>query len=207
MERIPLVYTFSRFWLKLGLRLWNRYQAIGGEHVPAQGGIIIASNHASFLDPPIIGCGMMHRYVHFLTRDSLFQNRLGRWWATNVGVVFIDRTRGDLAAFKAALAVLNSGGVLCLFPEGTRTLNGELQSPKAGIGFLIVKASVPVVPAYIEGSFAAFSKGAKWLKPHRITVRYGQPILPGEFQGLGAGKAAYQNTAALVMKRIAALRS
>lgn len=206
MEKIPLVYRFSRFCFWLGLKLWNRYQAIGRENVPSQGGIIIASNHASYLDPPLVGCALTHRYVRFLARDSLFQNRLGQWWARNVGVVFIDRTKGDLAAFKAALAVLKAGGALCLFPEGTRTLDGELQPPKAGIGFLIMKAEVPVVPAYIEGSFTAFSKGAGWIKPSRITVLYGRPISPEEFQRLGSDKTVYYKAAALVMEKIATLR-
>ncbi|MDO9541035.1 MAG: lysophospholipid acyltransferase family protein [Kiritimatiellia bacterium] len=206
MEKIPFIYNFSRFWLWVGLRIWNRYRASGKENVPAQGGIIIASNHASYLDPPLLGCALKHRYVRFLARDSLFQNRLGQWWANKVGVVFIDRNRGDLAAFKAALTILKAGGALCLFPEGTRTLDGNLQSPKAGIGFLIVKSAVPVVPAYIEGSFAAFSKGAGRIRPAKITVRYGQPISPEEFQRLGSDKTAYHKAAALVMEKIAALR-
>jgi len=207
MEKIPFVYKFSRFWLWLGLKIWNRFQATGNAHVPSQGGIIIASNHASYLDPPLIGCALNDRYVRFLARDSLFQNKLGQWWANNVGVVFIDRNRGDLAAFKAALAVLKAGGALCLFPEGTRTLDGKLQPPKAGIGFLILKSAVPVVPAYIEGSFEAFSKGAGRIRPAKIIVRYGRPISPEEFQRLGSDKTAYREAAELVMEKIAALSS
>ena len=106
MEKIPFVYAFSRFLFLTGLRIWNRYRAIGGDHVPSAGGLIVASNHASFMDPPIVGCGMMHRHVHFMARNSLFQNRFGSWWARNVGVVSVDRNRGDIAAFKVALAVL-----------------------------------------------------------------------------------------------------
>lgn len=206
MEKIPFIYSFSRFCLWLGLKIWNRYQAIGAGYVPTQGGVIIASNHASYLDPPIAGCALTSRYVRFLARNSLFRNRLGDWWARNVGVVFIDRTKGDRAAFKAALTVLKSGGVLCLFPEGTRTLDGELQPPKAGIGFLIIKSAVPVVPVYIKGSFAAFPKGAGWIRPEKIVVRYGRPVSPEEFRRLGSDKEAYHKAAELVMERIAALR-
>jgi len=209
MEQIPFVYKLSRFWFWLGLKIWNRFQAFGGNNMPAQGGVIIASNHASFLDPPIVGCGLTQRYVRFLARDSLFQNRIGAWWAGNVGVVCIDRNRGDIAAFKAALSVLKAGGALCLFPEGTRTLDGKLQPPKAGIGFLIMKAEVPVVPVYVEGSFAAFPKGTKWIKPAKITVHYGSPITPSEFRQLGSGeerKEIYSKTAELVMTKIAELK-
>lgn len=206
MEKITFVYSFSRFLFRLGLKIWNRFQAFGSNNMPAQGGVIIASNHASFLDPPIVGCGLMRRYVRFLARDSLFQNRIGAWWARNVGVVCIDRNRGDIAAFKAALAVLKAGGALCLFPEGTRTLDGRLQPPKAGIGFLIMKAEVPVVPVYVEGSFKAFSKGSLFIKPAGITVHYGRPIFPEEFRQLGEGRDVYRKAAELVMERIQALQ-
>jgi 1-acyl-sn-glycerol-3-phosphate acyltransferase len=207
MERIPFVYNISRFWLWAGLKIWNRYRAIGKENVPSHGKVIIASNHASFLDPPLVGCALKNRYVRFLARSSLFQSRLGRWWANNVGVVFIDRERGDLAAFKAALAVLEAGGALCLFPEGTRTLDGKLQPPKAGIGFLIIKSAAPVVPAYIDGSFTAFSKGTGRIRPTKITVSYGPAISPEEFRQLGSDKTIHQKAAELVMERITALQA
>ncbi len=207
MEKIPFIYKISRFWFWLGLKIWNRFQAFGSDNMPAEGGVIIASNHASFLDPPLVGCGLMHRYVRFLARNTLFQNRVGEWWSRNVGVVCIDRTRGDIAAFKAALSVLQAGGALCLFPEGTRTLDGKLQPPKAGIGFLIMKAEVPVVPVYVEGSFAAFSKGAKWIKPAKIKLYYGPAITPAEFRQLGSGKEIYGKAAELVMAKIAELKT
>lgn len=204
MEKAPFIYALSRFLLGIGLRTWNRYRAIGGEQIPVYGGVIVVSNHASFLDPPIVGCGMM-RPIHFMARNSLFRNRLGGWWARNVGVISIDRNKGDIAAFKAAFAVLKSGGVLCLFPEGTRTLDGNLQAPKDGIGFLIIKAAVPVVPVYIEGSFNAFPKGAGWIKPAKITVRYGAPIMPDYFIKLDGGREIYRKAAELVMEKIAEL--
>lgn len=207
MDKIPLVYSISRFGLWLGLKIWHRYQAIAPENVPPVGGVIIAANHASFLDPPLAGCALPRRYVRFLARSTLFRNKIGQWWAEQVGVVFIDRNRGDLAAFKAALAVLKAGGLLCLFPEGTRSRDGNLQAAKGGIGFLIMKAEVPVVPVYIDGSFAAFPKGAKWPRPVKIRVRYGSPIQPAEFKRLGAGREIYAPAAELVMARIAALKS
>jgi 1-acyl-sn-glycerol-3-phosphate acyltransferase len=206
-EKQPLVFLLSQFWLRLGLKIWNRFRAIGSENMPARGGVIIASNHASFMDPPIVGCGLLHRYVRFMARDTLFQNRIGQWWFESVGVVSINRNRGDIAAFKAALSVLRSGGALCLFPEGTRTLDGNLQKPKSGIGFLIMKSEVPVLPVYIEGSFSAFPKGAKWIRPAKITVRYGPLITQDEFKKLGSGKDLYEKATDLVMARIAELKS
>ncbi|MFA7160671.1 MAG: lysophospholipid acyltransferase family protein [Kiritimatiellia bacterium] len=206
LEKKPLVFLVSRFLFRLGLKIWNRFRVIGSENMPAQGGVIIASNHASFMDPPIVGCGLMHRYVRFMARDTLFQNRIGQWWFENVGVVSLDRNRGDIAAFKAAIALLKAGGALCLFPEGTRTLDGKLQKPKSGIGFLIMKAEVPVLPVYIEGSFSAFPKGAKLIKPAKITVRYGPLITRDEFKKLGSGKDIYEKATDFVMAKIAELK-
>lgn len=206
VEKDPVVFVFSRFIMWVGLKIWNRFQAIGSDNMPERGGVIIASNHASFLDPPLVACGLMHRYVRFIGRDTLFQNRVGAWWAENIGVLCIGRIRGDIAAFKAALIVLKTGGALCLFPEGTRTLDGRLLSPKSGIGFLIMKAGVPVVPVYIDGSFAAFPKGAKWIKPLKIKVYYGALITPDKFQQLGSGRDIYDKATELVMKKIAELK-
>lgn len=206
IDKIPFLYRFCRFFIMLWLKTWLRYEAHGGDNVPPGGGCIVASNHASFLDPVVVGCGMMHRHVRFMARDTLFNNRLSMWWADGVGVVRIDRTRGDVAALKSALAVLKQGGQVCVFPEGTRTPDGRLQQPKGGIGFLMAKAGVPVVPAYVDGTFAAFPKGAHGVKLRKVRVFYGGPILPSELQRFGKGKEAYRHMADLLMSRIAALQ-
>ena len=93
-----------------------------------------------------------------------------------------------------------------IFPEGTRSSDGELQQAKGGVGFLIAKAGVPVVPAYVQGTFNAYPRGAKWIRPSKISVTYGTPIPPSEISALGDGRGSYDAIAALVMARIAALR-
>lgn len=205
MRERNLFYTFARFVVRLGLRLWLRLESHGAKHVPAEGGCLLASNHASYLDPPIIGCGLPHRIVRFMARDTLFRSRLARWFMNRVECVPIDRTRGDVAALRKGIQVLRSGGVLAVFPEGTRTRDGRLQPPKGGMGFLIAKAGVPVVPVYIDGSFRACPKGSIWVKPVKVRVYYGPPIQPAELLKYGTTKDAYQAIAELVMSRIAAL--
>lgn len=118
----------------------------------------------------------------------------------------IDRTKGDLAALRSALSGLKGGKVVALFPEGTRSLDGNLQEPKGGIGFLIAKARVPVVPVYVAGSYQALPKGRKWIKPKRVRVYFGEPIQPVEFVQ-GPGKPDYEAIVALVMSRIAELKT
>ena len=102
--------------------------------------------------------------------------------------------------------MLREGKVLGLFPEGTRSVTGEPQAAKGGIGFLISKAAVRVVPAYVDGSFQAFPKGAKRIKRGRVRVYYGKPIEPAEFAALGTDRGSYGRIGELVMSRIVALR-
>ncbi len=205
VEPRPIVYRICRFVLQLWLRLCFGYQTRGAHQVPRTGGCILASNHASFLDPPLVGCDLDYRFVRFLARDTLFHNPLFRWWARRVGVVMLDRTKGDIAALKAALGVLRADGVLCLFPEGTRTRDGRLQAAKGGIGFLIAKACVPVFPVYVEGSFKAWPRRRR---SHKICVHFGAPLQPADWQSYAAApRADYQQIANMVMQRIAALES
>ena len=118
--------------------------------------------------------------------------------------IFHGLRRGPVIAAEDGIL---AGGALCLFPEGTRTLDGSLQKPKSGIGFLIMKAEVPVLPVYIEGSFKAFPKGAKGIRPAKITARYGALISQDEFKKLGSGKDIYEKAADLVMAKIAELKN
>lgn len=186
--------------------LYFRLQSFGSENVPETGGCILTPNHVSFLDPPIVGCGLKHRVVHFMARDTLFETPILGWWYRKIGTISIDRTKGDLAALRSALTGLKSGKVVCLFPEGTRSVDGELQTAKGGVGFLIAKAGVPVVPVYVDGTYRAWPKHGKWIKPKKIRVYYGKPILPDAFGLNEKGKADYDSIVAHVMSRIAELK-
>lgn len=199
------------YWLvcavvRLGLRVWNGFQIHNPENVPSVGGCIIASNHVSYLDPPAVAVGIKHRVVHFMARDTLFSTPFSNWFLTHVEVMPMDRTRGDVGALRKGISLLKSGKVLGLFPEGTRSLSGEIQTAKGGIGFLISKAGVQVVPAYVDGSFQAFPKGAKRIKRGRVRVYYGKPIETSEFAALGTDRDSYERIGELVMTRIAALK-
>ena len=199
-------YNVTRRALKFGLLLWNRFSTLGSENVPATGGCVICANHASYLDPPIVGVGVRHRQVRFMARDTLFDSPFLGWVLPRIGVIPIDRTRGDISALRKAIQTLKGGAVVGLFPEGTRTLDGNLQEPKGGIGFLIAKAGVPVVPAYISGNYRAYPKGARFIRPVKVSITYGAPIQPIEFAALAEQDDGYTKIAQLVMTRIAALK-
>ena len=93
-----------------------------------------------------------------------------------------------------------------MFPEGTRSPDGSLRSAKSGVGMIVEKSACAVVPAYIRGSYKAFPKGATWIKPTTVSIDFGRPILPEDFQALGQGREAYEAHAALIMERIAGVR-
>jgi 1-acyl-sn-glycerol-3-phosphate acyltransferase len=199
------VFYTASFCMWVYLRFKVNLRSLGVGNIPREGACIIAANHASYIDPPAITSTARGRVVRFLARDTLFKGFAG-WVMKNGGCVPIDRSRGDVGALRKSLTVLAEGWVLALFPEGTRSLTGELQPAKSGIGFLIAKAGVPVVPTYISGSFDAFPKGTKKVKKGQVTVIYGPPIMPTEFRELGSTREAYERIAALVMERIAALK-
>lgn len=198
------LYGFSRWLIRLLLRLKYGFKVEGGDSVPATGGIIVAANHCSYLDPPVLACALKRR-VRFMARDTLFSNAFARWYFPRVGVIPLDRTRGDLAALRKAISLLKEGHAIALYPEGTRSPDGKLQEAKGGIGFLIAKGGVPVVPMHISGTYEALPKGQGKLAKSRISVRIGEPISPDEMSAAMTAKNDYDSVARLVMQRIAAL--
>ena len=199
-----VLYALIRALLWMLFKVFFRIEAVGRAHVPTRGGCLLASNHASYLDPPLIAVAA-GRQLRFLARDTLYRNKFFAWLIFRLGAIPMDRTRGDVAALRSALKITGAGQALVLFPEGTRTLDGNLQEAKPGIGFLVAKAKVPVVPVYVDGSYRAYPKGAKRMQRTKIRVRFGAPITPEELAALGKGKAAYLEMAGLTMARIAAL--
>lgn len=198
----PHLYMFCRNSLLVMLKLINRLSIHGSENIPAKGGVLLVANHASFLDPPALGCAAMHRHVRFMARDTLFTNRWFGRLLHGVAVVPISRERGDVSALKKALAVLKAGDCLGFFPEGTRSPDGTLQPAKPGIGFIAAKAGVPVVPTYIDGSFKALARHHRWIRPYKIRVHVGKPIKPSEFEPFLNAEDRYDKIGEFIMSRI-----
>lgn len=201
------IYQFSTRILKLFLLIWHRLHIRGGDNIPDHGGVLLASNHASFLDPPVVAVAYRARPIHFLARNTLWKSKLGSWWMDSVGCIPVSRGTGDMRALRLMIKALKEGKVVSMFPEGTRSEDGELQQAKGGVGFIIEKSGCVVVPAYIDGSYKAHPKGSKLIKPIKLTLTFGKPITQEDFQSLGAGREAYDKHAALIMERIAELKN
>lgn len=173
------VYRASRFTAGIWLRLWNRMRAEGRQNVPAEGGVLLVANHASYLDPPIVGTSI-RRPMHFLARSSLAGFRPFGWLLSALGVVFVDRDGSAREGIAGAIRALENGRVVCIFPEGTRTRSGHVEEFKRGALLVLKRAPVPVVPVGIEGSWAALRRGMVLPRPARIRVRYGPTMSAAE---------------------------
>ncbi|MEI6891302.1 MAG: lysophospholipid acyltransferase family protein [Pontiella sp.] len=200
-------YRWSTCMFKLFLLSWHRLGVRGVENIPDDGGVMIASNHASYLDPPVVASGYRKRPIHFMARNTLWKPGFGKWWMDSVGCIPVARGTGDRRALTVTIKMLKEGKVVSMFPEGTRSEDGELQKAKGGVAFIIEKSKCVVVPAYIDGSYRAYAKGTKFIKPLKVTITYGKPITQEDFQALGSGRAAYDAHAALIMERIAELKN
>jgi 1-acyl-sn-glycerol-3-phosphate acyltransferase len=196
------VYGFFYGLCRLAYQMFFRGDVSGLENLPETGGYIVAANHASHLDPPIVGL-FLPRQVSFFARKTLWKPGVASWWLTKVGTIPVDRDGGtSIDAIKRVLQALSRDKVVIVFPEGTRSPDGELQTPRPGVGLLACRAQVPVVPARVFGSFEAFGKDGRLRLGTPVSVAYGRPLTPSEYDHPDDGKERYARTAARIMEAI-----
>lgn len=176
-----LFYRFFRGLCRNLMRLMFKAYARHPERVPATGAVLIATNHQSFLDPPLVGGFVRFRECHFLAKAGLFSHKLFGWIITGLNSVPIQESTngggGDIGAIKEILHRLELGEAVVIFPEGSRTLDGAMHPFKRGVSLLVKKSNCPVVPVAIEGCFDAWPRNGK-MRPFgaRIAVMYGRSI-------------------------------
>jgi 1-acyl-sn-glycerol-3-phosphate acyltransferase len=151
--------------------IW-RARVSGRHNVPVTGGVILAANHVSLADPPLVGC-FAPRPIHYLAKEELFRPPGFGWLIRQVNAIPLKRGAGDVGALRTAQKILKAGGAVILFPEGTRQKSGRFGPARPGVGLLAALAKVPVVPVYVGGS-----QGLRRLA--RLQVAYGQPLPPPE---------------------------
>jgi 1-acyl-sn-glycerol-3-phosphate acyltransferase len=186
--------------------LW-RLRVSGGPHIPKTGGVLIAANHASYLDIPILGCGMFRR-AWFMGRTDLFSGPAA-WLMRHMGWIPIRRERVDRTAFEEAIRRVKAGQAVVIYPEGGRSEDGRLQPGKPGVGIIVAATDCPVVPAYLGGTYDVLPPGAKWFRLRPIRVIFGAPIdfsaLVKEMDSESKKKELYQRISQEIMDRIAKL--
>ncbi len=187
-------------------RLLFRFRVIHRERMIQRGPVILAMNHQSYLDPPLAGI-TCDRAIYFLARRTLLNVPLLGWVLPKVNVIPVNQEGVDRSAIKAMIRVLQAGNGILVFPEGSRTLDGNLQPAEPGLGLVIAKTLAPVVPMRIFGANEALPRRGGRLRLVPITVVVGEPIFFNPADLEPAGKYLYAQLSNRVMRAIAALRS
>lgn len=170
------VFIAIRLIYKPLFKIFYRHRVYGLENLP-QSGAIIAANHASYFDPPMLGASTYPRLLDYMARDSLFKSTFGGWYLRQSKCHPVHRGKGNSAIFKLIPKLVKKGSLVVVFPEGTRTTDGEIKPGLSGAGLMIRLSNCPVIPTYIHGTFAAWSTHMK--KPKlkgRTAVFFGKPL-------------------------------
>lgn len=208
---VPWVYRLGWILFRLSFRWYFGWRAAGWENVPPTGPLILASNHASYMDPGLIG-GSCSRPITYLGRESLFRNPAVRWLFQAVRARPIDRDGTSGKGMRMILDRLATGDGLVLFPEGTRTLDGAMIPARAGIGMMVLKSEATVLPVRLFGTFEAFGKHRRFPRPSPVGIRFGTPLdLSAERREVATAdrarvKELYQEVADRIMRSIADLQ-
>ena len=197
------------FWYLLGYslskavaRTFFAYRVVGAENMIEEGPCIIAANHCSYLDPPLVGIAC-RRAIHYLARKSLLDLPVLGPILPELNVIPVDQKNADRSALMGAIRVVRHGGAVLIFPEGTRSADGALQAARPGLGMIAAKTGAPVVPVHVSGTYTAFPRGARFPKLTPVVVRIGRPIfLPPVSRD---GRLGYTEWSSQVLDAVAAL--
>jgi len=185
-------------------RLFFRFRIIHRERMIQTGPVILAMNHQSYLDPPFAGTAC-DRAIYFLAKRTLIDVPVLGWLLPKLNVIPVNQEGIDRSALKALIRVLKSGNAALVFPEGARTLDGDLQPAQPGLGLVIAKTLAPVVPMRIFGAHEALPRGGGSLHFVPVTIVVGEPILFTAADLGSRGKDPYGRLSQRVMDAIAAL--
>lgn len=206
-------YSQLDYWLTRAVRralviyytLYHRVETCGTENIPESGAVILASNHGSHLDPPLVGT-LTKRHIYYMAKEELFRTQ---WFGKAIrrfGAFPIRRGQADRRAIRFCRDLLNDGQVLLMFPEGTRSPDGKLHEPQSGISFIIdMMPDTPIVPVFIDGSFESWKPGKRGPRPRKIRVYCGKAFRLSELNlKAEVKKQLYQEIGDEIMSQISA---
>ena len=195
------IYVFSRPLLKSLFK----FQVFGTENLPSTGGALLISNHASFVDPVFVGAAV-DRNLHYMARATLFRPKPIDWFLRSLNAFPVHLGVPDRKALRQARQLLDSGKLLLIFGEGTRTVDGTLGKAQAGVGLIAYRTTASVVPVFLGGALEVLPKGAKIPKPAKISVSFGRPLDMSLYRKHKGSREIYTSIGEEVMKRIAELK-
>jgi len=170
-----IFYSIVVFIISIFARFFFRLKISGAENIPLQGGVIIAANHISYLDIPLLSYSI-NRHADFVGKKQLFTIPVLGSLFRLLGGIPIDRDKVDRTALREIVRRLNSGKIIVIYPEGTRSPDGRLQPGKPGVGFIVRMSGKKVVPTAISGTDKAMPSGSWFIRPRPVTIRFGKPL-------------------------------
>jgi len=199
-----MLYTIAYLFVAVVARLFFRIRIIGRENIPREGGVIVAANHSSYLDIPLLGYSIGRR-ADYMGKKELFNIPILSTIFRRLGGFPVDRNRFDRTALREAIRRLESGRVLVIYPEGRRSMDGKLQPGKPGIGIIVKMSGKKVVPAAIQGTEKAMPPGKWMIRPAQVTIRFGRPLDFGDLVKRGNEKEGIEEITRIIMKNIGGL--
>lgn len=198
-------YSVAKGLAKLIAKTCFSFRVVHRDRIIENGGALLAMNHESYLDPPLAGIAC-HREIYFLARKTLLKWPILGPMFPKLNVIPVDQERADMSALKTVIRLVKSGHCTVVFPEGSRTLDGQLLPAQPGLGLIIAKARCPIVPMRIFGAHAAFPRGGKPRLFTPITLVVGEPFKFADEDFIGEGRELYQRLSERVMERIAGIQ-
>ena len=198
-----MFYAFVKLFFALPVRIYLRMKVCGAANVPASGAAILVANHASFLDPIVLGSACP-RKIHFIVLRAMYDWWRLRWFYWGMQTIPVRREE-EARAIKAALSCLKRGHVVGIFPEGGRSSDGILQDGKQGAAMLAALSGAPVIPARIRGAFESLPIGGKFPRPAPVSVRFGPALRFSPGARSGRDRAAIESFSRDLLAAIAAL--
>ena len=200
-----LVWLAIQMTCRFTFAIWFRYRVQGLDQIPKDGPALLVANHQSFLDPLLVPL-WSDRPVSFLARDSLFRVPIVGWVLRSTYVIPVNRDAPARASVQASIDQLKGGNLLGIFPEGTRTSDGEVGAFRPGFAVILRRCPVPVIPVGISGADIAMPRGSKFIRPKPIRVFVGSPIDPADFDH-GQRRSEQSNLIEHVRNRVVACQA
>ena len=197
-------YWIGHTIFRAAAKAFFRYQVVGRDKLIQEGPLLIAANHESFLDPPLVGVAWDDS-VYYLARKTLFKGPT-KWLYPRWNAIPIDQEAPDMSSLKKIIKILRSGEQVVVFPEGARTLDGKLQPGEAGVGLIAAKSNATIQPIRIFGAYKALPRGSGRLRFHPITIVVGDPITLTPEERKTKGREAYQAISDRIMAAIAKIK-
>jgi len=200
-----VLYDIGKALTRLILRVLGRWEVEGAENFPPEGGVILAPNHISYLDPPAAGSAIK-RPTWFMAKEELFKIPVLGWLITRTRAFPVRRGTADRRALRRAMELLDNGEVVMIFPEGQRSPDGKLGEPELGFALIALKTRAPVVPMALIGTDTVLPRHCWYFKFGHVTIRIGKPMTFPDLYDGKPDKAKLKEVGRRVMAQIARLQ-